>query len=143
MLLMYSRDSILVNQSPGGHHDRIRRQHHFHRNFCVDFRNHCLQAEILSGHSKINYYKNGRQEITITKYNLNKRPKIPLKPSNITNLWIHKSLPALFLLYRSYKLSKLKMVDKMADKWCFYHNLCISAADLINILESRSRRVMC
>ena len=26
----------------------------------------------------------------------------------------------------------------MAVKWCFYHNLCISAADLIIILGNRS-----
>ena len=38
----------------------------------------------------------------------------------------------IFALY-SYKLSKFKIAGKMAAKWCFYHNLYINAADLINI----------
>ena len=99
-------------------------------NFCVDSRNHGLQAEILSAHSQIN----GRQEVIVTKYNLNKRPTIPFKPSNITNLWMHKSFLQLLLLYCSCKLSKFKMADKMAAKMSFYHNLCISSANLINVL---------
>ena len=37
-------------------------------------------------YSQINHFQNGRQEVIITKYNLNKRPKITFKPSNITNL---------------------------------------------------------
>ena len=93
--------------------------------------NHCLQAEILSAHSQINHLQNGCQEVIVTKYN---RPKIPFKPSNITNLWMHKSLLALLLLYCSCKLLKFKMVDKMAAKWSFYHNLSIISADLINNL---------
>ena len=91
---------------------RIWRQHHSYREFCVDSRNHCLQAEMLSAHSLINHFQNSRQEVIVTKYILNKRPKIPFKPSNITNLWMHKSLLALLLLYCSYKLSKFKMADK-------------------------------
>ena len=134
----YSPDSILVNWSPYADiKSRISRQHHSYRKFCVDFRNHCLQAEILSPHSQINQFQNGRQEVIVTKYNLNKhdeRPKIPFKPSNITNLWMHKSLLALLLLYCSCKLSKFKIADKMAAKWSFHHNLCISSADLIIIL---------
>ena len=94
----------------------------------------CFQAEYLPAHSQINHFQNGRQEVIVTKYNLNKRPNIPFKPSNITNLRMHKSLLALLLLYRSCKLSTFKMADKMAAKWSFYHNLCISSADLINIL---------
>ena len=74
---------------------RIGRQYHSYGNFCLDFRNHCLKAEILSAHSQITHFQNSRQEVTITKYNFNKRPKIPFKPSNITNLWMHKALLAL------------------------------------------------
>ena len=37
-------------------------------------------------------------------------------------------------LYSSCKLAKFKMADKIAAKWSFYHNMCISSADLINIL---------
>ena len=87
---------------------RIWRQHQSYRKFCVDFRNHCLQAEILYAHSQINHFQNGRQEVTATKYNLNKQTKIIFKTSNITNLWMHNSLPPLFLLYCSYKLCKFK-----------------------------------
>ena len=105
---------------------RIRRQHHTYRKFWVDSRNHCFQAEILSAHSQITHFQNGRYEVIVTKYKLNKRPKIPFKSSNITNLWIHKSLLALLLLSCSCKLLKFKMADKMAAKWSFYHNLCIS-----------------
>ena len=97
----------------------------------MDIGIHCLQAEIVSAYSQI---QNGRQEVTVTKYNLNKRPKIPFKSSIITNLWIHKSLPVLFLPSCSYNLFKFKMTDKMAVKTCFYHNMRISAADLGNIL---------
>ena len=55
---------------------RIWRHHHSYRKLCVDFRNHCLQAEILSAPSQIDYFQNGRQEVTATKYNLNKRLKL-------------------------------------------------------------------
>ena len=113
---------------------RIRRQHNSYRRFCVDSRNHYLQAEILSAHTQINHFQNGRQEVIITKYNLDKRPKNPFKPSNITYLRMHKSLLVLLLLYCSCKLSKFKMADTIAAKWSFYHNLCISSADLIIIL---------
>ena len=58
--------------------------HHSYRKFCENFGNHCLQAEILSAHSQITHFQNGHQEVTIAKYNPNKRPKIPLQPSNIT-----------------------------------------------------------
>ena len=64
---------------------RIWRQHYSYRKFWVDFISHYLQAEIVSAHSQINHFQNGRQEVTVTKCNLNK-PKIPFKPSNITNL---------------------------------------------------------
>ena len=77
---------------------RIWGQHLSYRKFCVDFKNHCLQAEILSAHSQINHFQNGRQEVTVTKYNGNKRPNITFKPSNITNPWMHNSLPALYLI---------------------------------------------
>ena len=77
---------------------RIWEQHHSYRKFCVDFRNHCLQAELSSAHSQINHFQNGRQEVTVTKYNGNKRPKITIKPSNITNLQMHNSFSVLFLL---------------------------------------------
>ena len=56
---------------------------------------------ILIGNSQITHFQNGRQEVIVTKYNLNKRPKIPFKPSIITNIWMHKSLLALLLLYCS------------------------------------------
>ena len=55
-------------------------------------------AEIMFAHSQINHFLNGCQKVTVTKYNLNKRPKITFKPSNITILWMHNSLPALFLI---------------------------------------------
>ena len=102
---------------------RIWRQYYYYRKFRVDFRNHCLQAEIMTPHCQINNFQNCRQEVTVTKYNPNKRPKTPFKHSNITDLWMHNSLPALFLLNCSYRLYKFKMADKMAIKLCFYHNL--------------------
>ena len=92
---------------------RIWKQHHSYRKFCVDFRNYCLQAEILSAHASINHFQNGRQEVTVTKYNPNKRPTVPFKTPNITNVWIHNSLSAFVLLYCSYKLCKFKMAVKM------------------------------
>ena len=52
---------------------RIWRQHHSYRRFCVDLKNHSLQAEILSAHSQINHLQNGRQKVTVTKYNVNQR----------------------------------------------------------------------
>ena len=104
----------------------IGRQHHFYWNFCVDFRNRCLQAEILSAHSQIN---------------LNKRTKMYSNLLN-TNRWRHNLLPELFfLLYCPYKLCKIKMTAKMRAKSCFYYNLRISAGIGVLFWENRSHCV--
>ena len=117
------------------------RQHHSYRKFCVDSRNHCLQAEILSAHSQITYFQNGRQEVIVTKYNPNKRPKIPFKPFNITNLWMHKSLLALPLRYAHVNCQNSKWPTKWLTNGLSIITCVLVQRILIIFWENRSHRV--